>query len=189
MQTSTKAALGAGAATFVGGLVGQGLAVTRAARTMNAQIDAGCDFLARNGYLPNVQPPLPLAVRAPRSKVGIAVRCWMLSSAAILLLIFLGSVVLAIAANDPEQPVALNAVGGAAVGLMAGLLGGWLPALALFAIIGHRENVRRAEAVVVEEFVTYWEQRTEAMHAFGSGRDPRTVLAWLATFRLPLDDD
>lgn len=190
MQTSTKAALGAGAATLVGSLVGQGLAVARAARTMNSQIDADCAFLAQQGYLPDVPPALPVEERAPRSKVGIAVRCWLVSSAALFLLIFLGTVVLSIAANDPEQPVALDAVGGGFVGLMAGLLGGWLPALALFAIFASRENVKRAESVVVSEFIDYWQERSEAMNALRSGgRDPRAVLGWLSSFRLPLDDD
>lgn len=123
-------------------------------------------------------------------KVGIAVRCWLVSSAALFLLIFLGAVVVSIAANDPEQPVALNAVGGGFVGLMAGLLGGWLPALALFAIFASRENVKRAESVVVTEFIAYWQERSEAMYALRSGgRDPRTVLDWLTSLRLPLDVD
>lgn len=74
--------------------------------------------------------------------------------------------------HERAPAVALNAVGGAAVGLMAGLLGGWLPALALFAIIGHRENAKRAETVVVDEFITYWEQRTDAMHALASQARP-----------------
>lgn len=190
MQTSTKAALGAGAATLVGSLVGQGLAVARAARTMNSQIDADCAFLAQYGYLPEVPPALPLEARTPRSKAGIALRCWLFSSTAIFLLIFLGSVVLAAAANDSQQPVVLNAVGGGFVGLMAGLLGGWLPALVLFAIFASRENVKRAESVVVGEFTTYWHERTDALHALrGEGRDPRTVLGWLASFRLSVDDD
>lgn len=134
--------------------------------------------------------PYPREERAPRSKVGIAVRCWFVSSAALFLLIFLGSVVLPIAANDPDQPAALNAVGGAFVGVMAGLLGGWLPALALFAIFASRENVKRAESVVVSEFIAYWQERSEAMHLLRSGgRDPRAVLGWLSSFRLPLDDD
>lgn len=190
MQTSTKAALGAGAATLVGSLVGQGLAVARAARTMNSQIDADITFLAQQGYLPDVPPALPLEERAPRSKIGIAVRCWLVSSAALFLLIFLGTVILSIAANDPDQPAALNAVGGAFVGVMAELLGGWLPALALFAIFASRENVKRAESVVVSEFIAYWQERSEAMHLLRSGdRDPRAVLGWLSSFRLPLDDD
>ena len=57
MQTSTKAALGAGAATLVGSLVGQGLAVARTAQAMNAQIDADCAFLAQHCYLPDVCHP------------------------------------------------------------------------------------------------------------------------------------
>lgn len=157
---------------------------------MNSQIDADITFLAQQGYLPDVPPALPLEERAPRSKVGIAVRCWLVSGAALFFLIFLGGVVLSISANDPEQPVALNAVGGGFVGLMAGLLGGWLPALVLFAIFASRENVKRAESVVVSEFVTYWQERSEAMHVLRSGgRDPRAVLGWLSSFRLPLDDD
>lgn len=73
---------------------------------------------------------------------------------------------------------------------MAGLLGGWLPALVLFAFLASRENAKRAESAVVSEFVTYWQERTEAMHVLRTGsRDPRTVLPWLSSFRLPLDDD
>lgn len=190
MQTSTKAALGAGAATFVGSLVGQGLAVARTAKVMNAQIDADCDYLARHGYLPDVPPALPLSVPPPRSKVGIFLRCWAVGSASIFLLIFLGSLVAALTVSDPQQPVALNAVGGGFVGLIAGLLGGWLPALVLFAILASRENAQRAESAVVSEFVTYWQERTEAMHVLRTGgRDARTVLGWLSSFRLPLDDD
>lgn len=190
MQTSTKAALGAGATTLVGSLVGQGLAVARTARTMNSQIDADCASLAQRGYLPDVPPALPLEARAPRSKVGIALRCWLVSSTAIFLLIFLGSLVASLTVSDPQQPVALNAVGGGFVGLMAGLLGGWLPALVLFAILASRENAKRAESVVVSEFIIYWQERTEAMHLLRSGGgDPRTVLGWLSSFRLPLDDD
>ncbi|GAB98169.1 hypothetical protein BJY21_003879 [Kineosphaera limosa] len=60
----------------------------------------------------------------------------------------------------------------------------------LFAIFASRENVKRAESVVVSEFVTYWQERSEAMHVLRSGgRDPRAVLGWLSSFRLPLDDD
>lgn len=189
MQTSTKAALGAGAATFVGSLVGQGLAVARTAQAMNSQIDADCAFLARHGYLPDVSPALPLSVPSPRSKGGIFLRCWALGSAGIFLLISLGRVVFGLAANDPTQPLAMNVVGGAMVGLFAGVLGGWLPGLLLFTVFAARENARRAASLVLEEFGTYWGERTEAMHALRSGRDPQVVLRWLAAFRLPLDDD
>ena len=127
MQTSTKAALGAGAAILVGSLVGQGLAVARTAQAMNAQIDADCAFLAQHCYLPDVPPALPLSVPSPRSKGGIFVRCWALGSAGIFLLILLGSLVFGLAANDPSQQLAMNVVGGGMVGLFAGVLGGWLP--------------------------------------------------------------
>ena len=116
-------------------------------------------------------------------------RCWALESAGIFLLIFLGSLVFGLAANDPSQPLAMNVVGGGMVGLFAGVLGGWLPGLLLFTIFATRENARRAASLVLEEFGTYWSERTEAMHALPSGRDPQVVLRWLAAFRLPLDDD
>lgn len=189
MQTSIKAALGAGAATLVGSVIGQGLGVARAARAMNGQIDADLAFLLKNGFLPEVQPVLPLTGSRPRSKVAIFPTCWALGSLGTFLLIFLGSVALTAAANDPEHPVALAVVGGTFTGLGAGVLGGWLPGLILFAILGTRENVRRAVGVVLEEFREYWEARAEAMHAIPQGRDPYVVGNFLATYRLPLDDD
>ncbi|KNX38779.1 hypothetical protein VV01_19160 [Luteipulveratus halotolerans] len=175
-------------ATLVGGAVGQGLGVARAARAMNGQIDADLEFLLENGYLPNVQPVLPLTGSRPRSKVAIFLTSWAIGSLGIFVLIFLASVLVTAAANDPEHSVALAVVGGGLTGLGAGILGGWLPGLILFAILGTRENVRRAVGVVLEEFREYWEARTEAMHAIPQGRDPYVVWNCLATYRLPLDD-
>lgn len=189
MQTSTKAALGAGGAALVGGAVGQGLGVVRTARRMNEQIDADLAFLARHGYLPDVQPYLPPTGSRPCGKVAIFLRCWAIGSLGIFLLILLGSVLATVAANDPEHPVALAVVGGGVTGLFAGILGGWLPGLILFAILGARENVRRAVGVVLDEFSDYWDARTEAMHAIPQGRDPRVARQFLASYRLPVDDD
>lgn len=115
-------------------------------------------------------------------------RSWAIGSLGIFVLIFLASVLVTAAANDPEHSVALAVVGGGLTGLGAGILGGWLPGLILFAILGTRENVRRAVGVVLDEFREYWEARTEAMHAIPQGRDPRVVSAFLASYRLPLDD-
>ncbi|WP_392507840.1 hypothetical protein ACF3NT_13635 [Naumannella halotolerans] len=189
MQTSTKTALGAGAATLIGSVVGQGLGVVRTARAMNGQIDADLTFLLKNGYLPEVQPCLPLTGARTRSKVAIFLTCWALGSLGIFLLIFLGSVIATAAVSDPEHPVVLSVVGGGVTGLFAGILGGWLPGLILFAVLGTRENMRRAVGVVLEEFREYWEARTEAMHALPQGRDPYVVWNFLATYRLPVDDD
>lgn len=94
-----------------------------------------------------------------------------------------------VAANDPERPLALAVVGGGVTGLFAGILGGWLPGLILFAILGMRENVRRAGGAVLDEFSEYWDAGTEAMHAIPQGREPRVVRNLLASYRLPVDDD
>lgn len=189
MQTSTKAALGVGAVSWLGGLVGEGHAVLGAARKMNAQIDADCAFLDQFGYLPEAQPYLPPTGARGRSKVGIAVRCWLLGDLIVFALVTLPILITGFVANDPTQPPAMTLVGGLGIGFGAAILGGWLPGAILFTILGTRENMHRSAGVVLDEFQVYWAQRTDAMHAIPQGSDPRAVRDWLAGHRLPVDDE
>lgn len=68
MENSTKAGIGVGAATLIGGLIGQGLSALRAAQKMNAQIEADYDHLQKFGRLPDVQPALPLTGAHPAAR-------------------------------------------------------------------------------------------------------------------------
>lgn len=69
-------------------------------------------------------------------------------------------------------------------GVGFGVFAGWVPGLGIFAFRGHRENVRRVKAVVIERYEAYWQERCEAQRALQHGADPAHVAARLGSHHL-----
>lgn len=69
-------------------------------------------------------------------------------------------------------------------GVGFGVFAGWVPGLGIFAFRGHRENVRRVKAVVIERYEAYWQERCEAQRACST--EPTRHTWPLASVRITL---
>lgn len=161
MHNDTKFTLGVGAATLAGSLYGQVKGVGRAAQAMNAQIDRDLHALGATGHLPDTKPVLPLTVR-PRSKVLILVT----SLLAGFLLVATATALVGMALVENDAPTLLLRVLEVIVGsTIMGVLVGWVPGAIITIVRFQRDNVRRAQAQVIECYASYWAERQSAQAA------------------------
>lgn len=185
MNNDTKFTLGVGAATLAGSLYGQARGIGRAAQAMNAQIDRDLHSLGATGRLPDSKPVLPLTVR-PGSKVLILLTSLV---AGFLLVAGLTALVgIALVENDAATPLlrVLEVIVGSTI---MGVLVGWVPGAIITIVRFQRDNVRRAQAQVIECYAAYWAERQHVQVGLRAGSlDPYTAAQRLATHALPIEE-
>lgn len=181
MQNDTKAALGLGAATLAGSLYGQVKGIGRAAQAMNAQIDRDLHALGTTRHLPDTKPVLPLTVR-PKSKVLILLTS--LLAGFLLVATATALVGMALVENDAPTPLlrALEVIVGSTI---MGVLVGWVPGAIITIARFQRDNVRRAQAQVIECYAAYWAERQHIQAGLRAGTlDPYIAAQHLAAHAL-----
>lgn len=185
MQNDTKAVLGLGAAALAGSLYGQVQGIGRAAQAMNAQIDRDLHALGTTGHLPETKPVLPLTAQ-PRSKVLILLT----SLLAGFLIVATTTALLGVALVENDAPTPLLGVLEVVVAsTIMGVLVGWVPGAVITIVRFQRDNVRRAQAQVIECHAVYWAERQIAQAALRAGAvEPVEVAQNLATHVLGIEE-
>jgi len=155
---------------------------------MNAQIDRDlhAHALGTTGHLPETKPVLPLTAQ-PRSKVLILLT----SLLAGFLIVATTTALLGVALVENDAPTPLLRVLEVVVAsTIMGVLVGWVPGAVITIVRFQRDNVRPAQAQVIECYAAYWAERQRAQEALRHETvEPVEVAQNLATHILDVDLD